>query len=37
MLKCILLALSGVNWVMLYEEMKYWKMKWQLWKYKRKG
>lgn len=27
MIKCFLLSLTGVNWVMLYEEMKYWKMR----------
>ena len=27
MLNCLFLALSGVNWEMMYQEIKYWKMK----------
>lgn len=33
MFRCIMLALSGVNWELMYEELKYWKMKWQMRKF----
>jgi hypothetical protein len=32
MLSCLILALSSVNWVQLYEEIQYLKLKMRFWK-----